>query len=433
MKDLMDHGRVANSKTIKEEPGLFQHNGGEDKSGQMHLPEMTRQRPPIPNHIHGLAYFILQACFHAVERRAKRAGIKLPEIFEKMIATVGRLKFAELAPFVANLKGVASRIDKDKRVILLSLADIIWTTDGQHRLGGIRELYEWLNETLRTTHYRKNPFYNPDESDEVTEEELQVWQLVLQEFMRSEVQIQTNLDLDGYEERSSFHFLNNYQKPVNREIALSFDTSNPINEYSTELKERAELKDKSIKQQELVVINSILFLRRTNMKGARPNEILAKRPMADRFWKQVLAIPNVLESESVARPVIIKALASIAWDLNRTDQVNLNTLLKEIPGFDFSHQNPLWRFYELPPEERKRYGLTGLESYLPPHDPAIIRTVGIYKEETKGKKSSKNGGRMHWNIAHNTVYPLLADMIRWKLELPPRKHQVRTKTVKVED
>jgi hypothetical protein len=216
-------------------------------------------------------------------------------------------------------------------------------------------------------------------------------------------------------------------------LSLNFDQSNPINEYSTALKERPELKDKSIKQQELVVINSLLFIRKTNMKGARPNEIQAKKPMAERFWKQVLAIPHVLERESVAQPVVLKALASIAWALNKNlEEVNLNTLFNEIPKFDFSHQNPLWRFYELTPEERKRYGLTGLESYLPPDDPGIIRTVGIYKEEAKGKKGAKNG-RMHWSIAHNTVYPLLADMIRWKLELPPRKHQVRTKAIKVED
>jgi hypothetical protein len=39
---------------------------------------------------------------------------------------------------------------------------------------------------------------------------------------------------------------------------------------------------------------------------------------------------------------------------------------------------------------------------------------------------------MHWSITHNSVFPLIADMIRWRLHLPPRKHQKRSRKVKVE-
>jgi hypothetical protein len=39
---------------------------------------------------------------------------------------------------------------------------------------------------------------------------------------------------------------------------------------------------------------------------------------------------------------------------------------------------------------------------------------------------------MHWSITHDSVFPLIADMIRWRLHLPARKHQKRSRKVKVE-
>jgi DNA-sulfur modification-associated len=284
----------------------------------------------------------------------------------------------------------------------------------------------WLKDTLQTRKYKKNGLYHPSDHDQVTAEEIDVLEMVLAEFRRSEVTIQVNLDLNIYEERSSFHYLNNFQKPVKPQLSLSFDLSNPINEFSDELLKKDVLKGK-ITQVSLVAINSILFTKKTGMKGARPADIQDKKGFASKFWEMVLKIPNVLEKTSVARPVVIKALASIAFVLHKSeDLANLATLFSEIPKFDFSHENPLWRYYTLSEAEREQYHLTDLKNYLPPED-GTIRTLGVYKEDPDGK-----GGRMHWSITHNSVFPLIADTIRWRLHLPARKHQKRSRKVKVE-
>ena len=344
----MDLSAVANVRTIKERPGLFQKEEESDLADELitkHLPEVA-QREINQSHAKDLAYFILQACFHAVNRRAKRKGFKLSKVFEDMHERVGHLIFAELSPFVANIRGTP-RIDKENNLIWLSAADIIWTIDGQHRLVGSKMLADFLKDVLETRKYKKNGLYHPGDHDEATTEEIQVWEMILSEFRRSEVTIQVNLNLDLYEERSSFHFLNNFQKPVKPELSLPFDKSNPINEFSDELMRKDDLKGK-ITQESLVAINSILFTKKTGMKGARPADIQDKRSFAYKFWEKVLEIPNVLEKTSVAQPVVLKALASVAFTLHKSgDLANLATLFSEIPKFDFSHTNPLWRYFML--------------------------------------------------------------------------------------
>jgi hypothetical protein len=212
MQHILDYLAVAKARTIKELPGLFQHvQEGNDPADDLittHLPNVA-QREITQSHARDLAFFMLQACFHAVERRAKRKGTKLSEDFEAMHKRVGRLVFAELSPFVANIRGTP-RIDKENSLIWLSLGDVIWTIDGRHRLVGAELLNGWLKDTLRTRKYKKNGLYHPSDHDQVTAEEIDVLEMVLAEFRRSEVTIQVNLDLNIYEERSCFYYLNNF-------------------------------------------------------------------------------------------------------------------------------------------------------------------------------------------------------------------------------
>ena len=429
LQNVIKRCQVANNETIKNSPGLFDQEDDKliDEIISKHLP-VAKQRELTPSHARGLAYFMLQACFYAVERHAKRKGTNLPDPFEEIISRVGRLEFAELAPFVGNLRTMP-KIDKENGWLWMLIGDIIWTVDGQHRLMGMKILDAFLNEILETRKYKKSGFYFPEDGHEgVSAQELRVWQMVYQEFCSTQIQVQLNLNLTEDEEGYSFHFLNNFQKPVNRELSLNLDKSNPINVFSGELLEKYEELRSRLTRKETVAINSLLFTKKTSMKGARPADVNDRLELAQRFWETVLQIPRVLEKESAARPVMLKSIALIAFLLDKDgDKVHLDSLFGGIPGFDFSHSNPLWRFYNLSALERKKHGLEGLEGYLPPDD-GTIRTLGIYKTDTNGKN-----GRMHWSIMHNTVYPILADMIRWKLELPPRKHQKRTKAVTVED
>ena len=115
-----------------------------------------------------------------------------------------------------------------------------------------------------------------------------------------------------------------------------------------------------------------------------------------------------------AQPVVLKALAKITYDLNFSNRKPENAealfehFLEGIQTLDFSHENPIWNYYGMSTEERERSGLTGLRDYLPAEDGAN-RDIG-----------SVQGGHMRFGAKHNDIYPLLADMIRWQLDLPSR-------------
>ena len=148
----------------------------------------------------------------------------------------------------------------------------------------------------------------------------------------------------------------------------------------------------------------------------------SKIDVATQLWTAVKTIPNFGESGAkiktvAAQPVVVKALAKLTFDFAFSKRKNiladtyLNKLLSEISSVDFSHTNPMWRFYELTEAERETLGLSGLKEFLPSDDQGFNRDIGNF---------DKNSGWMRFGAKHNDIYPIIADMIRWKLNLPKR-------------
>lgn len=71
----------------------------------------------------------------------------------------------------------------------------------------------------------------------------------------------------------------------------------------------------------------------------------------------------------------------------------------------------MWRYYEFSDAERETNGLSGLKEYLPSEEEGFNRDIGKY--------DSKN--LMRFGSKHNDIFPILADMMRWKLGLPNRR------------
>jgi hypothetical protein len=111
--------------------------------------------------------------------------------------------------------------------------------------------------------------------------------------------------------------------------------------------------------------------------------------------------------------VVLKALAKLAYDFGfgrQKSQDALAKLLEGVPRLNFSHDDPMWRYYQFTPEDRDRWGLAGLEEYLPPEEGGN-RDLGAYNEKDRV---------MRFGAKHNDIYPILGDMIRWRLKLPQR-------------
>ena len=122
-----------------------------------------------------------------------------------------------------------------------------------------------------------------------------------------------------------------------------------------------------------------------------------------------------------AQPVVLKALAKLVYDFafsNRRpekSEILLAHLLDGITEIDYSHQNPMWRYFEMSDVERVKNGLSELALYLPEEDSEVNRDIGKFQ-----------GGVMRFGSKHNDIHPLIGDMIRWKLNLPSRHKRLVT-------
>jgi hypothetical protein len=141
------------------------------------------------------------------------------------------------------------------------------------------------------------------------------------------------------------------------------------------------------------------------------------------LWSRIVEIPNFASNRAkektvAAQPVVLKAMAKLAYDLNFSNRKpeNSNELYQQflngLTEVDFSHSNPMWNYYGLTDGERLDAGLAGLSGYLP-DDAGGNRDIG-----------SMQGEYMRFGAKHNDIFPILADMIRWSLKLPSRREAV---------
>ena len=228
-------------------------------------------------------------------------------------------------------------------------------------------------------------------------------------------------------------------KKVDKNLALKFDNSNPVNLFIKDTlhdsiglkiveKDTLDWKDDqgTLAWKDVVAVNAILFLNKSNIGGAKPSDVTDKVETATRFWEGVMAIPGFGESHAkvntvAAQPVVLKALSKLVYDFafsnrrpSNADEL-LDTILTSLSDVDFSHENPMWRYYEFTDGQRLDHGLEGLSSYLPSTETGN-RDIGSFQE-----------GVMRFGAKHNDIYPIIGDMIRWKLSLPSR-HKSATVT-----
>jgi hypothetical protein len=118
----------------------------------------------------------------------------------------------------------------------------------------------------------------------------------------------------------------------------------------------------------------------------------------------------------LAQPVVVKAVAKLVYDLgfgrrrDATAGEDLERLLQGLSQVNFSHTNPVWRFYELTEQDRIKQKLNGLRDYLPDGGDTN-RNIGTFDSQNKWMK---------FGTRHNDIYPIIGDMIRWMLKLPSR-------------
>lgn len=418
--------------------------------------EAISQRKLDPAHAQKLAVYILKGLVTAAITSRNVGKKDIPPGYLAAQEQLGRQPYLSLQPLVTNIRNCEPRGEslRGERMtasdgqtaafkIFLSQKHVLWVVDGQHRRMGMELVFNFLNDVRTKGVYPKKASLYPSDTQEITAEEALLWEecyVVARTFCTVGVEIHLGLNID--QERQLFHDLNRLGKKVETSIALSFDSANPVNHFikdriisnlGVRVQERDQADwhqdDGSISRKDLVAVNAILFLNKTNIGSATPHEVSPRVNIAYRFWEAVTAIPDFGEAQArektvAAQPVVLKALAKLVFDFafsnrkpDNSDEI-LNALLDGITEIDFSHNNPMWQYFDLSDVQRVNNGVSDLALYVPSEDSTVNRDIGKFQ-----------GGFMRFGAKHNDIYPIIGDMIRWKLKLPNR----HKKTIELEN
>ncbi len=402
------------------------------------------QRKLDPEHARKLAVYILKGLISSVITARQMNGKESPDAFATIQRQMGAQPYLSLQPIVANLRSCkkfgenlpGSRMQTTEGEtacfkVFLSQKDVLFVVDGQHRRKAMDIVFNFLDQVRATQQYpkRKQSLY-PGNEGPISPDELAMWQECSEiARMHASVQVEVHLGLDPEEERQLFHDLNNLGKKVEKNLALSFDNSNPVNNFiKTQLVDSSviSLTDKEVKNwdedtgaiahKELIAVNAHLFLNKTNVSSATPGVVEERASVAKKFWTAIVAIEHFGEEQArtktvAAQSVLLKALAKLTFDFawgRHSNPELLENLLSGITTIDFSHNNPMWRYYELSETQRKDAKLGELGAYLPSNESGN-RDIGAFQN-----------GAMRFGAKHNDIFPIIGDMIRWSLGLPNR-------------
>lgn len=408
------------------------------------------QRPLNEAHATGLAKYILRGLLAAAIEFRKNFGKPASETLEALQHAMGPQTYMSLQPIVANLrtcKPGGDGIEGQRLVaegetaaykVYLGQRDMLYVIDGQHRRYAMDLVFEFLTEIRLNRKYPRKPkLFEGDFKEVLPADILEAWDEcdeVARGFCKIAVEI--HLGLGVREEQQLFHDLNNLAKKVEKSLALKFDSANPANQFiqSELLPEILGWDDVADGDQtnwnkdngrwsfkDLAATNAILFLNKTSIASATPADVDQKHDVAVRMWQQVaqvpgFGVPGAKSKTVIAQPVVVKAIAKLVYDLgfNRRrdagDEEALQKLLAQLHLVNFSHSNPVWRFYEMTEQERVKAKLGSLRAYLPDNG-ATTRDIGTF---------DKQSGWMKFGTRHNDIYPIIGDMIRWQLQLPSR-------------
>jgi hypothetical protein len=407
--------------------------------------EQISQRNLDRSHAFKLAVYMIRGLIQALVSEYENKNQLVPNCLVMIHKELGKQPYFALQPIVVNIRtckpgGVGIKIEQTTPgyvTIYLSDSDIFWVIDGQHRRYAMDLVFEFLETVLRNHSYPKRGanLYRPSNDKPMDQEELHVWQQIYElSKTRCTVLLDIHLGLHPDQERQLFHDLNNLGKKIEASLAFQFDDSNPVNLFiKEELIEKKLLtcsvidkdvidwhKDQgSIPRKDLIAVNARLLLNKTTVSGAKPQDIADKIEIAKEFWEAVDNIhhfgqPGAKKLTVAAQPVVLKGLAKLIYDFAFGREKNIdyyNRLIEGISTIDFSHQNPMWRYYELAIPEREKFGLKSLAEYLPSDDKGFNRDIGGWDNIE---------GVMRFGAKSNDIFPIIGDMIRWKLNLPKR-------------
>lgn len=410
------------------------------------------QRPLDPSHAKKLAVYMVKGLVSAAKMFRIARDRPVPPAFDELLMKLGDQPYFSLQPIVCNVRGVPPGATGPGGIrglrlettagetaafkVFLSERHVLWVVDGQHRRYAADLALAFLEGVRQTGKYPgKGAVLFLEKGRAVTEEEMQVWNEAWEAARGwATLTVEVHLGLNIDQERQLFHDLNRLVKKVDTSLALQFDSSNPVTQFiknalvsdlglhvaDSEARDWSE-DTGALAMKDVVAINAVGFLNKGNVAGATPAIVEPREATMLEMWSRITEIPHfgaerAKEKTVAAQPVVLKAIAKVAYDLNFSNRKPEDAqslwvkFVEALPEVDFSHQNPAWRYYEMSEEDRTDAGLSGLQSYLPDDGTTANRDIGAHQN-----------GLMRFGAKHNDIYPILADILRWSTGLPSRR------------
>lgn len=397
----------------------------------------TAQRELSEAHANGLAAYVLQAAAVAGLKDRERRKLPVPAEYKHLIDLMGPQEVFALAPWTANLRGVdrndanALRFEPLAKINGVNVVkawlrtSVNWSLlDGQHRRAGLDRARAFLDYVATTGTYPsgkgKRSFFGLKGT--VPDAQKQFWSDARESLLRMTVTIDLHIGLSVEEERQIFADLNNKARKVATDLSYQYDRANPIIVFiQDELAGVVGVEDDGgLSLTELASVNAIAFQNKTNVRGAIPTQVAERKDVVKMMWDAIREVEGYPDMEAtVIRQIVVqKAVAKLVYDfgfsrsIQPSDAEHLQTILNNLNDVDFSHENKLWQYFLMPEEERSQLKIfNGIEAYLAKDENGKVleRDLGSYQN-----------GRFTFSVKHNDVYPVIADMIRFKLGLPSR-------------
>lgn len=411
---------------------VYNDPGNQDEAAQRELNEA---------HANGLATYTLHAAAVAGVAECERRNVPVRQEWRNTLDLMGPQGVFALAPWTANLRGVdrndsnALRYEQVAKVNGVNVmkvwlrTSVSWSLlDGQHRKAGYERARGFLDYVASTGTYPsgkgKRSFFGL--KGPVPDSMRQFWSHAREALLRMTATIDLHIGLTVAEERQTFADLNNKTRKVATDLSYQYDRANPIVVFIQD--ELAELigaeEDGGLSLTELASVNAIAFQNKTNVRGAVPTLVGERKGTVKSMWDAIRDVDGFGDPDVsvISQIVVQKAIAKLVYDFGfsrsatEEDTEHLQTLLNNLSDVNFSHENPMWRYFTMAEDQRKPgskqpNAIKGIEPYLAKDEygNVIERDLGSFQN-----------GRFTFSVKHNDVYPVIADMIRYKLGLPSR-------------
>lgn len=399
------------------------------------------QRELNEGHANGLCSYIIHAAAAAGIAECERRNQTIPQEWRNALDLMGPQEVFALAPWTANLRGVdrndqnavrfeaIAKIGGVHAVKVWLRASATWSLlDGQHRRAGYERARAFLDFIASTGTYPsgkgRRSFFGL--KGPVPDGMRHFWANAREALLRMTVTVDLHLGLSIAEERQVFADLNNKTRKVATDLSYQFDRANPIVVFiQDELSDFIGAEEEGgLSLTELAGVNAIAFQNKTNVRGAASTQVGERKGTVKSMWEAIRDVDGFGDAEtSVINQIVVqKAIAKLVYDFafsrskSEEDAEHLQTLLSTLNDVGFGHDNVLWRYFLLPADQRapgikQPNSLKGIEAYLLKDDEGKVvdRDIGSFQN-----------GRFAFSVKHNDVYPVIADMIRFKLGLPSR-------------